>query len=48
VLSILTRDAAAKASDILEHIFWELRQFAGLQERPDDQTLVVVRVCRTV
>lgn len=32
------------ASEILEQIFWELRQFAGLAGKPDDQTMVVVKV----
>lgn len=34
----------APASHIAERIFWELRQFAGLSQRPDDQTVVVLRV----
>jgi hypothetical protein len=29
---------------VIEYVFWELRQFAGVLERPDDQTIVVVRV----
>lgn len=44
VLDILTAEPDATASRILEHVFWDLRQFAGLTNRPDDQTLVVVRV----
>jgi sigma-B regulation protein RsbU (phosphoserine phosphatase) len=34
----------ASASEILEHILWELRQFSGLTPRTDDRTLVVIRV----
>ena len=34
----------AGAQDVLEHIFWSLRQFAGLSPRTDDQTVVVARV----
>jgi hypothetical protein len=42
VLSILAEQPDAPAGRILEHIFWELRQFAGILERPDDQTVVVL------
>jgi serine phosphatase RsbU (regulator of sigma subunit) len=38
----LKRDATA--SEIMEHILWELRQFSGLSPRVDDRTLVVIRV----
>jgi phosphoserine phosphatase RsbU/P len=44
VLIALAADGDAPATKIVEHIFWELRQFAGILERPDDQTVVVVRV----
>jgi sigma-B regulation protein RsbU (phosphoserine phosphatase) len=44
VTEILKTEPDAGAGRILEHIHWELRQFAGLAERPDDQTIVVVRV----
>ncbi len=40
----LQRNAAASAADVIEHLFWSLRQFAGLQTRPDDATAVVIRV----
>ncbi len=44
VLSLLAAEPDAGANRILEHVFWELRQFAGILERPDDQTVVIVRV----
>ncbi len=44
LLAILGAEPEATASRIIEHIFWELRQFAGVLQRPDDQTIVVVRV----
>jgi len=40
----LTEDPAAPTARILERIFWELRQFAGLSDRTDDQTIIVLRV----
>lgn len=44
VLKLLADDRTATAARVADHIFWELRQFAGILERPDDQTVVVVRV----
>jgi phosphoserine phosphatase RsbU/P len=44
VLDLLAREPEAAAARIVEHVFWELRQFGGLLDRPDDQTVVVVRV----
>jgi sigma-B regulation protein RsbU (phosphoserine phosphatase) len=44
VRTILDQAPDAPAARIVEHLFWELRQFAGLLQRPDDQTVVVVRV----
>ncbi|MFN0131226.1 MAG: PP2C family protein-serine/threonine phosphatase [Phycisphaerales bacterium] len=44
VIDVLAQEADASAARIAEHLFWELRQFAGILERPDDQTVVVVRV----
>jgi sigma-B regulation protein RsbU (phosphoserine phosphatase) len=32
------------AHDALSHVLWEMRRFAGLNERVDDTTLVMVRV----
>jgi len=44
VIQLLNEEPEATASRIADHIFWELRQYAGILERPDDQTVVVVRV----
>ena len=44
VRSAITEDPSAKAGAILERVFRELRQFAGLAARPDDVTVLVVRV----
>ncbi len=44
LLTLLAAEPAAAASRVIEYVFWELRQFAGVLERPDDQTIVVVRV----
>ncbi len=37
-------EPAPTASEIVEHVFWSIRQFAGLQSTRDDETLLVVRV----
>ncbi len=44
VLRALTEKPTANASEIVERILWEVRQFCGLAPRVDDKTLVVVRV----
>ncbi|MBX3376324.1 MAG: SpoIIE family protein phosphatase [Phycisphaeraceae bacterium] len=44
VLRLLSEEPGASAARIADHIYWELRQYAGILERPDDQTVVVVRV----
>lgn len=44
VLNALAQNKDATAAQIIERVFWEVRQFAGLTRRPDDQTLVVVRI----
>lgn len=41
---LLTDQPGASATAIVDRILWDLRQFAGLATRPDDLTLVVVRV----
>lgn len=41
---LLTERPQASAGEVLERVFRDLRQFAGLAARPDDQTLVVMRV----
>jgi phosphoserine phosphatase RsbU/P len=38
------QEPAPTASEIIEHVFWSIRQFAGLQSTRDDETLLVVRV----
>lgn len=43
-LDALRANPEAPARDILEHIFWSLRQFTGLHAKPDDQTAMVIRV----
>jgi serine phosphatase RsbU (regulator of sigma subunit) len=44
VRSALEREPGMSAAGLVERVMWELRQFAGLAERVDDQTIVVVRV----
>lgn len=44
LLEYLAREPNASASAIVEHVFWQLRQFSGLNRRVDDVTLVVMRV----
>jgi sigma-B regulation protein RsbU (phosphoserine phosphatase) len=44
VLGLLNREPGATAARIVDHIYWELRQFGGILERPDDQTVVVARI----
>lgn len=44
VLNILTTEPEASASRITELIQWEVRKFAGLKTRFDDETMVVLRV----
>jgi sigma-B regulation protein RsbU (phosphoserine phosphatase) len=46
VADILARRPTADAITILEHIFWSLRQHAGLAVRADDQTVIVLRIER--
>ncbi len=43
VQEALAQEAGRTASGILEHIFWHLRQFVGLNTASDDLTVVVVR-----
>lgn len=44
VLSTLGEMPGATAAQVVEGVFWRIRQFAGLRGRPDDQTLLVMRV----
>lgn len=39
----LAEKPQATAEEVVEGIFWRIRQFAGLSQQPDDQTLLVVR-----
>jgi sigma-B regulation protein RsbU (phosphoserine phosphatase) len=36
--------ADGSANDIVNHLLWEMRRFVGLNRRPDDVTLVAVKV----
>lgn len=43
IIETLAEAPAATPEEIIEGIFWRIRQFAGLSKQPDDQTLLVVR-----
>ncbi|GAB5497511.1 MAG: hypothetical protein Phyf2KO_25910 [Phycisphaerales bacterium] len=43
LIETLADKPEASADEIIEGIFWRIRQFAGLSKQPDDQTLLVVR-----
>lgn len=43
IIETLADQPGATAEEIVEGIFWRIRQFAGLSQQPDDQTLLVVR-----
>jgi len=44
ILAALSTDPAMSAQALVERIVWHVRQFAGLQRRADDMTIVAVRV----
>lgn len=44
LLKALAQQPGATAAQIVEAVQWELRQFVGLRDRTDDQTVAVVRV----
>lgn len=44
VYAIARHEPKASAQRVLQHIFWSLRQHAGLANQADDQTVVVLRV----
>lgn len=46
LVKILAENPQATAAQIVDSITWEIRRFAGLNIRPDDQTMVVLRVAR--
>ena len=43
IIETLADKPGATSEEIVEGIFWRIRQFAGLSKQPDDQTLLVVR-----
>lgn len=44
VREFLTEQPDASAKQVLERVFWSMRQFSGLAEQADDETLVVVKI----
>ncbi len=46
VRDLLRQEPSADANRVLLHALWESRRFAGLQARPDDITLLAIRVGR--
>ncbi|MEL7471987.1 MAG: GAF domain-containing SpoIIE family protein phosphatase [Planctomycetota bacterium] len=44
ILRAFAGEGVTSSRDVVEHVMWELRQFAGLAPQADDITLVVVRV----
>ncbi|MEO1715721.1 MAG: GAF domain-containing SpoIIE family protein phosphatase [Planctomycetota bacterium] len=44
VLTTLDANPAASAAEVVEGVFWQIRQFVGLNKQADDQTLLVMRV----
>ena len=44
ILEFLNETPNANANDVLERIFWSMRQFVGLADQADDETLVVVKI----
>ncbi len=42
--AMLAARESTGAHDALSHVLWEMRRFAGLNERTDDTTLVMIRV----
>ena len=44
IYAISRNEPRANARRVLEHIYWSLRQHAGLATQTDDQTVVVLRV----
>ncbi|MAY75208.1 MAG: hypothetical protein CMJ31_10915 [Phycisphaerae bacterium] len=43
VVDALRENVNASAEDVLERVMWTLRQFSGLREQVDDETIVVLR-----
>ncbi|MEL6795847.1 MAG: GAF domain-containing SpoIIE family protein phosphatase [Planctomycetota bacterium] len=44
LLTTLEAKPAASAAEVVEGVFWQIRQFVGLNKQSDDQTLLVMRV----
>lgn len=44
VADALTTDPYMSAAEIVERVFWTVRQFTGLHKQVDDETLVVARI----
>ncbi|MEO1534541.1 MAG: GAF domain-containing SpoIIE family protein phosphatase [Planctomycetota bacterium] len=44
LLTTLEAAPAASAAEVVEGVFWQIRQFVGLSPQADDQTLLVMRV----
>ncbi len=44
ILEFLNETPDANAKEVLERIFWSMRQFVGLADQADDETLVVVKI----
>lgn len=44
VLSLLDESPESSADEVLKRVFWSMRQFSGLADQTDDETLVVVRI----
>ncbi len=40
----LAAEPDASASSLVERVFWSIRQFSGLQQQVDDETLVIARI----
>ena len=44
IIEFLNETPDPSAQQVLERIFWSIRQFVGLQHQADDETLVVVKI----
>ncbi len=44
IVRALTENPTMTATQLLDKLLWEVRQFTGLSPRPDDLTLIVVRM----
>jgi RNA-binding motif X-linked protein 2 len=40
----LDAEPEASAGSLVERVFWSIRQFSGLQQQVDDETLVIARI----